>query len=121
MLNWMSIFKKHVQDNNGDVNFYVKDNILYISFSIEEITFANGIHIKDELKKFPTDIKEVEINLQGVRYIDSSGIGMLIQIAMHFQNKIIKLKNVKYVVIKTLEILNLSNLFSSIEKDEKQN
>lgn len=58
------------------------------------------------------DFKELEIDLGGVEYLDSSALGMLLLLKERVVNKPIVLSNAKGTVKSLMEIANFHQLFA---------
>lgn len=58
------------------------------------------------------DFKELEIDLGGVEYLDSSALGMLLLLKERAGNKPIVLSNAKGTVKSVMEIANFHQLFA---------
>lgn len=58
------------------------------------------------------DFKELEIDLGGVEYLDSSALGMLLLLKERVVNKPIVLSNAKGTVKSVMEIANFHQLFA---------
>jgi anti-sigma B factor antagonist len=74
--------------NKMDYNFNLEDGFLVVSLSGDLIGEENGPEIITELEKFNADGDlMVIINISDVRYINSSGIGVLITLLTKVRNK----------------------------------
>ena len=73
---------------NMDYNFNLEDDFLVVSLSGDLIGEENGPEIISELEKFNLNGNlKVVINISDVRYINSSGIGVLITLLTKVRNK----------------------------------
>lgn len=71
-----------------DYNFNLEDEFLVVSLSGDLIGEENGPEIISELEKFNLNGNlNVVINISDVRYINSSGIGVLITLLTKVRNK----------------------------------
>lgn len=71
-----------------DYNFNLEDDFLVVSLSGDLIGEENGPEIITELENFNADGNlKVIINISDVRYINSSGIGVLITLLTKVRNK----------------------------------
>ena len=74
--------------NKMDYNFNLEDGFLVVSLSGDLIGEENGPEIITELENFNADGNlKVIINISDVRYINSSGIGVLITLLTKVRNK----------------------------------
>ncbi len=74
--------------NKMDYNFNLEDDFLVVSLSGDLIGEENGPKIIAELESFNADGNlKVIINISDVRYINSSGIGVLITLLTKVRNK----------------------------------
>ena len=74
--------------NKMDYNFNLEDGFLVVSLSGDLIGEENGPEIIAELETFNADGNlKVIINISDVRYINSSGIGVLITLLTKVRNK----------------------------------
>lgn len=100
----------------------VKDQVLTLSFQGDLIGEDNGMDIigmiNDQIQK---GVKLCIIDISGLRYINSSGIGVLITILTKFRNKggEVCLLKPSESVQKLLIITKLNAIFSIAETEEE--
>ncbi|TYP58551.1 stage II sporulation protein AA (anti-sigma F factor antagonist) [Thermosediminibacter litoriperuensis] len=70
-----------------------------------ELDFSNVDQLQQEIQRRPEEV--VEIDLQGLRFIDSSGVGMLLSQARHFfsQGRTLKIVNIPDLIREDLEVI----------------
>jgi len=103
-------------------NTEVKDNILHMELIGDLTGEGNGPQILEKVSGYlDKKIKYIIINLEEVRYINSSGIGVLITILTKFRNKDgeLYLVNPSEHVQKLLIITKLKAIFSIEESMEE--
>jgi anti-sigma B factor antagonist len=97
-----------------------KDNILFIQLQGDLIGEDNGLELVDLVNdKIHESILFCAIDLSGVRYMNSSGIGVLITILTKFRNKggEIVLVNPSEQIKKLLIITKLNAIFHFVENE----
>ncbi len=84
---------------------------------ISELTAANASSIKEEIKGALNDKHtEIDMDLSSTRFIDSSGLGVLIGLhkAMTLKNGAIRIVNPTESVQQVLELTRLHRLFEIV-------
>ena len=100
----------------------VKQNILFITLSGDLLGENIGIDLMDIINdKISESILLCAIDLSGVRYMNSSGIGVLITILTKFRNKggEVVLINPSEQIKKLLIITKLNAIFSILNSEEE--
>jgi anti-anti-sigma factor len=96
------------------INIEKRDKIEIISFTINKINALVSDEIRDEiLKLFNNSNSRVIIDLKGVEFVDSSGIGCFLSAMRAARNNYSTLKfaNPEPKVTSLLELLNLHTVF----------
>ncbi|MFY0628107.1 MAG: STAS domain-containing protein [Reichenbachiella sp.] len=97
---------------------YIKDGILFITFEGDLIGEENGPEIIEAVTDaINNDVTKNAIDISSVRYINSSGIGVLITILTKFRNKggETVIVNPSDHVKKLLAITKLNAIFKVVE------
>ena len=100
----------------------VKDNILFVTLSGDLLGENIGIDLMDIINdKISESILLCAIDLSGVRYMNSSGIGVLITILTKFRNKggEVVLINPSEQIKKLLIITKLNAIFNIVNNEEE--
>lgn len=100
----------------------VKDNILVLRLSGDLIGEDNGANIMDKVNTAIQDeIRTCIVDISRLRYINSSGIGVLITILTKFRNKggEVYLMKPSETVQKLLVITKLNAIFQVIQDEEE--
>ena len=100
----------------------VKENVLILSLSGDLIGEDNGANILDKVNTAIQDkIRVCIIDISKLRYINSSGIGVLITILTKFRNKggEVYLMKPSESVQKLLVITKLNAIFHIIQNEEE--
>ena len=100
----------------------VKDNILFINLEGDLLGESNGIELVDVVNdKINDSLLLCAINLSQVRYMNSSGIGVLITLLTKFRNKggEVILINPSDQKKKLLIITKLNAIFNIVENEEQ--
>ena len=100
----------------------VKDNVLVLRLSGDLIGEDNGANILDKVNAAILDqIRVCVIDISKLRYINSSGIGVLITILTKFRNKggEVYLMKPSETVQKLLVITKLNAIFHVIQNEEE--
>lgn len=100
----------------------VKENVLILRLSGDLIGEDNGANILDKASNAIHDnIRVCVIDISKLRYINSSGIGVLITILTKFRNKggEVYLMKPSETVQKLLVITKLNAIFQIIQKEEE--
>jgi anti-sigma B factor antagonist len=98
----------------------VKDEILFIQLQGDLIGEENGLELVDLVNdKINESILLCAIDLSGVRYMNSSGIGVLITLLTKFRNKggEVILINPSDQIKKLLIITKLNAIFNIVESE----
>ncbi len=97
-----------------------KENVLFIQLQGDLIGEDNGLELVDLVNdKINESVLFCAIDLSGVRYMNSSGIGVLITILTKFRNKggEIVLVNPSDQIKKLLVITKLNAIFNFVENE----
>ena len=100
----------------------IKDNILLLRLSGDLIGEDNGANILDKVNTAIQDsIRLCIVDISNLRYINSSGIGVLITILTKFRNKggEVYLMKPSETVQKLLVITKLNAIFHIIQSEEE--
>lgn len=97
-------------------SYCVKSNDGYVEVIFEgEITLEESFDFKEDVKSRINDlhIYQVMVNLEGVTFMDSSGLGMLISLYKEVNEKQGKIVffNVQDYIMKLLKLVNLDKIF----------
>ena len=99
----------------------IKGKTLIIKINEENIDIGNSIEFRESLAKEAEKAAEVIVlDMQAVKYIDSSGLGVLITFLRFVKDssKFLKLANCQSKVVETLKSTRLDSeipLFTSVE------
>lgn len=100
----------------------VKENILFITLKGDLLGESNGIELVDLVNdKINENILACAIDLSSVRYMNSSGIGVLITLLTKFRNKggEVILVNPSEQIKKLLVITKLNAIFTIVNDVEE--
>ncbi|MGN6647724.1 MAG: STAS domain-containing protein [Cytophaga sp.] len=103
-------------------NTYIKENILFLQLEGDLIGESNGLELMDLVsEKLNENISHCAIDLAQVRYMNSSGIGVLITLLTKFRNKggELVLINPSEQIKKLLIITKLNSIFVIVESEEE--
>lgn len=103
-------------------SFKTENAIMIIEFSGDLIGEENGPEIIEAVNnEIMNDVKHCAVNISDVRYINSSGIGVLITILTKFRNKDgeVVLINPSDHVKKLLVITKLNAIFTIVQSMEE--
>ncbi|ADL08285.1 anti-anti-sigma factor [Thermosediminibacter oceani DSM 16646] len=80
-----------------------------------ELDFSNVDQLQQEIQRRPEGV--VEIDLQGLRFIDSSGAGMLLNQARHFFSKgrTLKIVNIPDLIREDLEVIGFFQVMEALK------
>ncbi len=97
------------------IKYIVQNNMMVIEILQESLDLTNIVRIKTDIDEAVkgvdlSSIVKVIIDMQHVKYIDSSGIGILISIKKRFQTDIY-LKNAAPNVGDVIRLTSLDNMF----------
>ncbi len=99
-----------------------RDNVLVLRLSGDLIGEDNGANLMDKVSTaIQNDIRTCIIDISKLRYINSSGIGVLITILTKFRNKggEVYLMKPSETVQKLLVITKLNSIFNVIQNEEE--
>ncbi len=100
----------------------IKENILFIFLKGDLLGESNGIELADLVNdKINENVTFCAIDLSEVRYMNSSGIGVLITILTRFRNKggeVVLIKPSDQIR-KLLVITKLNAIFTIVENEEE--
>jgi anti-sigma B factor antagonist len=100
----------------------IADNILFINLQGDLIGEENGLELMDLVNdKINNDVTMCAIDLSEVRYMNSSGIGVLITVLTKFRNKggEIVLINPSDQIKKLLIITKLNAIFNIVNNESE--
>lgn len=92
----------------------VSGDVLSVSLQAQRVDAGTAAALKEELKfDLEPSVKRAEVDLGGVEFIDSSGIGLLLSIYRKLpqDGAEVTLKNVDPAVQSVLELLRLHRIF----------
>ncbi|MCU0417619.1 MAG: STAS domain-containing protein [Cytophagaceae bacterium] len=98
----------------------VKNNVLILELQGDLIGESNGLELMDLVNdKLNDDVKKCAIDLSQVRYMNSSGIGVLITLLTKFRNKggELVLINPSEQIKKLLLITKLNSIFHIVDSE----
>jgi len=80
-----------------------------------ELDFSNVEQLQQEIQRRPEEV--VEIDLQGLRFIDSSGAGMLLSQARHLyrQGRTMRIVRIPDLIREDLEVIGFFRVLEVIE------
>lgn len=100
----------------------IKDNVLFLRLSGDLIGEDNGANILDKVNNAIQDnVRTCIVDISNLRYINSSGIGVLITILTKFRNKggEVYLMKPSETVQKLLVITKLNAIFNIVQSEEE--
>ncbi|MDQ2657499.1 MAG: STAS domain-containing protein [Bacteroidota bacterium] len=100
----------------------IKDNVLLLRLSGDLIGEDNGANILDKVNNaIQDDVRLCIVDISNLRYINSSGIGVLITILTKFRNKggEVYLMKPSETVQKLLVITKLNAIFHVIQTEDE--
>jgi anti-sigma B factor antagonist len=103
-------------------NTTIKENILFLQLEGDLIGESNGLELMDLVSdKLNESVNRCAIDLALVRYMNSSGIGVLITLLTKFRNKggELILINPSEQIKKLLIITKLNSIFVIVENEEE--
>jgi len=92
----------------------ISGNVLYVSVKIPRLDAQSSVEIKKQLKlEFDPAVTRAEIDLGTVQFIDSSGIGLLLNIyrKLPAADEVVTILNAQPGVRAVLELLRLNRIF----------
>ena len=95
----------------------ISGNILYVSVKIPRLDAQSSVEIKKQLKlEFDPSVTRAEVDLGTVQFIDSSGIGLLLNIYRKLppSDGGVTILNVQPGVRAVLELLRLDRIFKVV-------
>jgi len=103
-------------------NTFIKENILFLQLEGDLIGESNGLELMELVSdKLNDNITRCAIDLAQVRYMNSSGIGVLITLLTKFRNKggELILINPSEQIKKLLIITKLNSIFVIVESEQE--
>lgn len=100
----------------------IKDQILFLHLEGDLIGETNGLELMELVNdKINSNILHAAIDLSNVRYMNSSGIGVLITLLTKFRNKNgeVVLINPSEQIKKLLIITKLNSIFNIVENESQ--
>lgn len=91
------------------LNINQQEGVYIVNVLCKRLTLAYSEELKDEVKPLLGQGAQVVINLKGVLFIDSSGVGSLISLAKHakLNNSTLTIKNAEGGVKELFSLLRL--------------
>ena len=98
-----------------------KDGILVVDCSGRIVFGEESAHLRDTVKKLVSENNHVVLNLAGVNYIDSGGLGTLVALYTTARNAggSIKLANLTQRVGDLLQVTKLLTVFDVYDNEEQ--
>ncbi|HHW44699.1 MAG TPA: STAS domain-containing protein [Desulfotomaculum sp.] len=80
-----------------------------------ELDFSNVEQLQQEIQRRPEEV--VEIDLQGLRFIDSSGVGMLLSQVRHLykQGRTLKIVHIPDFIREDLEVIGFFHVLEVLK------
>jgi len=103
-------------------NTLIKENVLFLQLEGDLIGESNGLELMELVNdKLNDNINRCAIDLSQVRYMNSSGIGVLITLLTKFRNKggELILINPSEQIKKLLIITKLNSIFVIVESEQE--
>ena len=103
------------------VNFEKRDNVEIVTFTVNKINALIADDIRDQIiRLFENSNAKVVIDLKGIEYIDSSGIGCFLSSLKAARNNygILKFANAEPSVKTLFETLHLHTIFEIFSDTE---
>ncbi|MBC7450569.1 MAG: STAS domain-containing protein [Cytophagales bacterium] len=103
-------------------NTFIKENILFLQLEGDLIGESNGLELMELVNnKLNDNITKSAIDLSLVRYMNSSGIGVLLTLLTKFRNKggELILINPSEQIKKLLIITKLNSIFVIVDSEEQ--
>jgi len=100
----------------------IKDQILFLQLEGDLIGETNGLELMELVNdKINSNILHAAIDLSNVRYMNSSGIGVLITLLTKFRNKSgeVVLINPSEQIKKLLIITKLNSIFNIVDNESQ--
>lgn len=98
------------------INVNIDENILTMSFNMNELTLRDLMHLQKELKEMSKEnITKVVVDLNLITYVDSSGLRFLFMVKEYFGFKI-TIINVSTWFADLISITNLNDFFEILVK-----
>jgi anti-sigma B factor antagonist len=97
------------------------DGILVVDCNGRIVFGEESAYLRDTVKKYLAEHKNLVINLGGVNYIDSGGLGTLVALytTAHTNGGKIKLANLTQRVGDLLQVTKLLTVFETYDSEEK--
>jgi anti-sigma B factor antagonist len=99
----------------------ILDGVLIVDCSGRFILGEESAILRDTVKKLINDHKRVVLNLSGVNYVDSGGLGTLVSLYTTAQNAggAIKLANLTQRIGDLLQVTKLITVFEVFDSEEQ--
>ena len=99
----------------------ILDGVLIVDCSGRLILGEESAVLRDTVKKLINDHKQVVLNLSGVNYVDSGGLGTLVALYTTAQNAggAIKLANLTQRIGDLLQVTKLITVFEVFDSEEQ--
>jgi anti-sigma B factor antagonist len=103
------------------LNTRSKDGILVVDCSGRIVFGEESAALRDMVKELITSHKHIVLNLSGVNYIDSGGLGTLVSLytTARNSNSSVKLANLTQRVGDLLQVTKLLTVFEVYDSEEK--
>ena|ERR1051326_4594113 len=97
------------------------DNVLIVDCAGRIVFGEESAHLRDMVKKLLTEHKHLVLNLSGINYIDSGGLGTLVALYTTARNAggSLKLANLTQRVGDLLQVTKLVTIFDVYENEER--
>lgn len=99
----------------------IKDGVLVVDCSGRIVFGEESAHLRDTIKKLVSENKRVVLNLPGITYIDSGGLGTLVALYTTARSGggAIKLASLTPRVGDLLQVTKLLTVFDVYDSDDK--
>ena len=96
------------------------DGILIVDCAGRIVFGEESAYLRDNIKKLLAERKNLVLNLAGVNYIDSGGLGTLVALytTAHNNEGAIKLANLTHRVSDLLQVTKLVTIFEVFDSDQ---
>lgn len=96
------------------VFYEVADGILIFRFSSERFTLSEAMFVSDTLyDRFEGIVRNVILNLNGVEYIDSAAISLMVRITNEMGLRIVNVSDAVERILRKIQIYDLLYILSS--------
>ncbi|MBZ4653640.1 MAG: anti-anti-sigma factor [Peptococcaceae bacterium] len=97
-----------------EIRIYQKEGMAVLELE-GEMDFSNVEQFQQEIQRRPEEV--VEVDLQGLRFIDSSGVGMLLSQAryLHRQGRTLRFVRIPGLIREDLELIGFFRVLEALE------